>query len=294
MTSKVLVAGGTGYVGRFIVEGLLQAGYEVIVAGRHPPKPEMFPPEVEFRALDLGIEPAPDLFRDIDIFVHAAFDHLPGRYRGGEGDDAAGFRRRNDETSRRLFDLAKASGVGAVAFLSTRAVYGTQPPGLALAEDTEPHPDTLYGEVKLEAERDLLARRSPVFRPIVLRITGVYGQPAERADHKWAGLFADHLAGKLIAPRVATEVHGRDVASALLTVLNEPAAHGVFNVSDILLDVRDLLSVVAEVSGSRRQLPERADSCALNVMTIDRLRALGWEPGGMPLLRESVRGMLEK
>jgi nucleoside-diphosphate-sugar epimerase len=288
------VSGGTGYVGRFIVEELLAAGHEVTVMGRRPPAEGFFSRPVQFRPLSLepeGISPA--LLGTADFFVHGAFDHVPGKYRGGEGDDREGFRRRNLDGSVALFRAAKAAGVRRAVFLSSRAVYGPRTPGEWLDEMDEPRPDTLYGEVKLAAERALGALGGPGFHGVSLRITGVYGPAGPGRQHKWAGLFADYLAGRLLAPRVATEVHGQDVAAAVRLVLEAGFMPGpAFNVSDIILDGHDLLALVQRATGSTQALPERGDAQALNPMRTDRLRALGWRPGGMALLEETVAQLL--
>ena len=87
---KVLVSGGTGLVGRYIVEELLAGGYSVTVGGRQAPAPDLFSRSVNF--LPLSLDPDRDqieAFDDAYFFVHAAFDHVPGKYRGGEGDDPA-------------------------------------------------------------------------------------------------------------------------------------------------------------------------------------------------------------
>ncbi len=283
---RVLVSGGKGLVGRFIVNGLVMAGHEVIVGARAPTQPDE-------RALHLDRErDQREAFSGIDAFVHAAFDHLPGRYRGGEGDDRDGFRRRNLDGSARLFEEARSAGVARVLFLSTRAVYGVQPHGAPLDETTEPRADTLYGEVKLAAEAALLRLGSPTFRPTVLRITGVYGGPP--AVNKWTPLVEAWLAGEPIAPRAGTEVHGRDVGAAVRLVLESPAeqvAGQVLNVSDILVDTRDVLEVAREATGADRPLPAVADASGINVMTTDRLRLLGWRPGGLDLFRRDVAAL---
>ncbi|EIM72113.1 NAD-dependent epimerase/dehydratase [Nitratireductor aquibiodomus RA22] len=129
-TPHSIVSGGTGLVGRFIVEGLLAAGHRVTVLGRNAPPEGLFSGAVAFAPMTL--EPtsiSTALFEGADFFVHAAFDHLPGRYRGGEGDDAAGFRRRNLDGSIAMFRAARAAGVARTVFLSTRAVYGPRAPG---------------------------------------------------------------------------------------------------------------------------------------------------------------------
>ena len=289
--AKILVSGGSGYVGRFIVEAFLAEGYEVVVAGRNAPAHGFFSKATGFRPLCLGEEPRHDLFDGIDCFVHAAFDHVPGKYRGGEGDDPDAFVCRNLSGTTRLFDLAKASQVGCVALLSTRAVYGTQIPGSVLTEDTSPHPDTLYGQVKRGAEEHLQSLSDVGFRPLSLRVTGVYGPAGTGQQHKWRAMFQDYADGRVIAPRVATEVHGEDVARALV-LLVRTGESGTFNVSDCVVDRHDLLRVVAETTGCTHPLPDPADSATLNIMNTDKLHARGWQPGGWLLLERTVREMV--
>jgi nucleoside-diphosphate-sugar epimerase len=293
--TRALVSGGSGFVGRFIVERLLADGMSVRITGRTRPVDEFFSRNVEFveQALDVESNSAA-AFSGIEFFVHAAFDHLPGRYRGGEGDDPQGFRRSNHRGTVALFRAAKAAGVRRAMFLSSRAAYGTQPAGGVLAEETTPRPDTLYGEVKLAAERDILAMKGEGFEPTILRITGVYGPTGAGRRHKWADLLDDWSAGRELAPRAGTEVHGDDVAAAVSLMLS--TSHGVsgeiFNVSDITIDRRDMLEMAGEITGLARPLPVEADISRLNVMSSEKLRALGWQPGGRARLAEFLRHCL--
>lgn len=292
---RIAVSGGTGYVGRFVVEALLAAGQQVTVLGRSAPDPDFFSQPVSFRPLSL--EPAQitsALLKEIDGFVHAAFDHVPGRYRGGEGGDPAGFRRRNLNGSVTLFEAAKLAGVRRVVFLSSRAVYGPRARGVSLYEAEEARPDTLYGEVKLAGEKALNGLVDSAFVGTSLRVTGVYGPAGPGRAHKWAQMFDDFLAGQAIAPRAGTEVHGRDVAQAVLLALqSDPASlPRLLNVSDIVVDRRDILDAVKRLTGSPNPLPEAADKTAVNAMRGHRLEALGWSPGGMPLLERTIPELL--
>lgn len=290
----VLVTGGTGLVGRFIVERLLAAGRSVVVAGRTPNEPGFFSQPVGFRPLDLSPGSiAADLFEAVEAVVHAAFHHRAGRYRGGEGDAPETFIHRNRDGSIALFEAAKDAGVPRCVFLSSRAVYGMQQPGAALTEETEPHPDTLYGEVKLSAERALAALSDNVFTGISLRATGVYGPAGQGTPHKWESLFEDYLSGRPVAPRCGTEVHGDDLAEAIRLLLDRPAdtLQPVFNVSDIAVERRDVLAILAEEAGRRHHLPAAAGTDGLNVMDTRRLEGLGWHPGGRPLFEPTVRRM---
>ena len=288
--ARALVTGGTGFIGRFIVEDLLRQGHEVRVSGRTQPPETLFTRPVRFLRQELDLEADfSRLFDRVDCFVHAAFDHVPGRYRGGEGDDPENFRRRNQLGSIRLFEAARRAGVRRAVFLSSRAVYGTQPRGV-LDEETHCRPDTLYGMVKLAVEEELRRLSRPGFETVSLRVTGVYGPAGQGRRHKWSGLIEDYLAGRPITPRVGTEVHGEDVAAVIALLLGEPSwREPVLNVSDIVLDRRDLLAFVKQETGSPHPLPDRADVGVLNLMATERLRAMGWRPGGEDALRQFLQ-----
>ena len=283
---RIAITGGTGLVGRFIVEGAHGHGHAVTLLGRSVP-----PDPFRHQAWRLGEEARLD---GQDALVHAAFDHLPGRYRGGEGDDPAGYVRRNLEGTLRLFRDARSAGVSRVVFLSSRAVYGRHPPGMSLAEGTALRPDTLYGEVKRDAEAALAAFSGGGLVGISLRATGIYGPAEPERRHKWQDLFDDFRAGRVIAPRAGTEVHGDDLWSAVSLALHAPfdALPFALNVSDIVVDRRALLAEVAALTGWTGRLPDAADVGRLNVMETHRLRALGWRPGGWERLRATLPALV--
>lgn len=288
---RVLVSGASGLVGRYIVETLLGRGHEILAGGRHRPEAERFHASLGF--VPLYLDPGRDqsaAFAGVDAFVHCAFHHVPGRYRGGEGDDAPGFVSANLDGSIRLFETARQSGVRRVVFLSSRAVYdGLSSDGGALGEDMACAPTSLYGEVKLKAEQALEALCRPGFVGTSLRLTGVYG---DLMPNKWQGLFADYLAGRPVPPRAGSEVHGRDVGEAVRLIIehDEEAVTGrVFNVSDIVTDHREILDIFRVAGNSDNPLPDAADANAVAEMDTSRLRALGWRPGGRELLRWTVQ-----
>jgi len=152
---KIAVAGATGFIGHHAVAHLLASGHEVTALGRRL----SLHAAAGFLPFDLD-GPAPDLGGQ-DVLVHAALSHVPGRYRGGEGEAPEDFLHRNLEGTLRLFEAARDQGVPRILFLSSRAVYGDYPPGTALHENLPTRPDTLYGEVKVRAEEALACLASP-------------------------------------------------------------------------------------------------------------------------------------
>jgi UDP-glucose 4-epimerase len=271
---RIALTGATGLVGQFIAAHLLREGHALVALGRQPSQHGG-----TCRPWRLG-EPAP--LDGCDALVHAAFAHVPGRYRGGEGDDREGFLHRNLDGTLRLWEEAR--GLPTV-FLSSRAVYDGLPPGTSLTEDLPLAPDGLYGQVKLAAEEALHAQGGTS-----LRATGVYGPPARGQHHKWADLFDAFARGVPLPPACGAEVHGRDLARAVELLLG--ARPGPYNCSDLLLDRRDLLRRWSRIAGVQGHLPERADRRP-NVMDCTRLRVLGWTPGGEDAFDDALHEMAE-
>jgi UDP-glucose 4-epimerase len=269
---RIALTGATGLVGQFIAAHLLAQGHALVALGRAPSQHGG-----THRPWRLG-QPAP--LDGCDALIHAAFSHIPGRYRGGEGDDPAGFLRQNLDGTLQLWEEARSLPT---VFLSSRAVYDGLSPGTRLTEDLALAPDSLYGQAKLAAETALHAQGGAS-----LRATGVYGPPAPGQGHKWTDLFAAFASGAPIPPSAGTEVHGNDLARAVLLLLDAPP--GPYNCSDLLLDRRDLIARWSRITGVDGNRPEPATTRP-NVMDCTRLRALGWTPRGASALDEALRAI---
>ena len=149
---RVLVTGGCGYIGSFIVRHLLDAGHRVTVldnlyAGRRAAAQEATLVEADLgdgEALDAALAPG------VDAVVHCAA-HI---WVGESVRDPGKYYRNNTANAVRLFDACARSGVRHVVFSSTAAVYGE--PGTPLIPETTPlAPINPYGASKMMAERVL-------------------------------------------------------------------------------------------------------------------------------------------
>lgn len=284
---RVALTGAGGLVGHAVAAHLEAEGHAVLRLGRAPPERGAW----ARWSLD---DPAPELPPGCDALVHMALDHLPGRYRGGEGGDPEGFRRRNLDGTLRLLEAARRAGVPRLILLSSRAALGPQPPGAPVPETAEARPDTLYGEVKRAAEIALAGMHRAHAPTASLRATGVYGPAPPGRAHKWDALFRAFLGGETPPPRAGTELAAADLADAVARLLAAPAeALGPvpFQASDLRLDRRDLLARVARLTGCATPLPARAPLTGFEMAT-GRLRALGWRPGGRAALDAALPAML--
>jgi nucleoside-diphosphate-sugar epimerase len=287
---KVAVTGATGRVGRFVVEGLQRHGHEVRALARAGSDRSGFStaPQWVTGSLEdaLSVEA---LLVGCDGIVHCAFAHLPGRYRGGEGDDPVGFWRTNLLGTLGLLDAAERAGVTRAVLLSSRAVLGSrQQPGIPIGspvpDEALLRPDTHYGALKA-AEEALASALSARGRIAIaaLRATGVYGLAYPVSHSKWFDLARRVLHGQPVTEtRCGTEVHGDDLADAVELLLRAPAtevAGRAFNCSDLALDTREIVSRLAASAGVEATLPAPSPPVALP-MACPGLRALGWSPRG--------------
>ncbi len=274
----IAVTGAGGRLGHFIAAKLRSLGYEIRSLSASCPDGLA---SADFRSFLAGCQG----------LVHAAFAHVPGKYRGGEGDDPKTFWALNHSGTVRLLDQAREVGVRRAVLFSSRAVYGathTWPPE-PLDERVEPAPDTLYGELKLAAER-LAQTCSDAAMPIIaLRPTGVYG--GEAPYNKWTPLFEDALKGVFPATnRVSTEVSGETVAAAVALALSPPGAamgEQVFNLSDGRVALAEIL---AFAGFDTRALPALAPFQGPELSSA-RIAALGLVFPGREGLRQAAKAL---
>ncbi len=149
----VLVTGGAGYIGAHTTRALVAKGHEVVVfdsleLGRRSMVGDL--PLVVGDVAAEGLVAAVVREHGVDSCIHfaaykAAGESMeqPGRY---FANNVAG--------TNALLGALQRSGVNAVVFSSSCAVYGT-PEHLPVSEATPIHPESPYGESKLLVERML-------------------------------------------------------------------------------------------------------------------------------------------
>lgn len=285
------VTGATGIVGGFVVRRLLAEGVAVRAWCRGAAPATL--PDVSWLSGALGDPAATAALVDgADLLVHCAYAHVPGRYRGGEGDDLDGFLAANVGGSLALLAAARRAGVGRAVVLSSRAVFGDRrPPGI-VGDEAPLMPDSHYGAAKMALEAFVSSfGRGEGWAVAALRPTGVYGLVAPVARSKWFGLVAAALEGRPLPPaQSGTEVHGDDVAAAvwrLLTAAPERVAGRAFNCSDIVVSTERVIEVLVGL-GLVAPRPCGAAPAPKLVMACPGLEALGLRFGGEELFRRTV------
>jgi nucleoside-diphosphate-sugar epimerase len=173
---RVLVTGGTGYIGRALVVRLLRDGHEVRLAARAPQG------EAARALLELGATvhgwtagetPVPAQLPGADAVFHLAA-HLPTH-----GDDPVQHERVNVRGAQDLFRWAAAGNAARLVVASTVEAVGPFSIEEGVPDETaRPRPTGTYGTSKRVAERMLEEACSAGVGPsvAVARIGYVYGE----------------------------------------------------------------------------------------------------------------------
>lgn len=125
-------------------------------------------------------------------------------------------------------DLAEATEVRWIAYLSTIGVYGDHAGGW-VDEDTPPRPASARSMRRLEAERQWLAFAERTGKSVTIyRLAGIYGPGRSAVEQLKAG-----TARRIVKPaQVFNRIHVADIATALLTSTSKPLGHQIYNLTD--------------------------------------------------------------
>lgn len=223
---RVLVTGGTGFIGQHLVAELLRQGARVSVLTRDPDKARPLWPadRVELRQGDLALPASLDpACQGVEILFHlGSYAHVL------EAASGCGARHQaiTEQGTTALLAAARAAGVARLVFASTVKAMGEEAPD-CLDEDSPPHPETPYGRAKLAAERAVLAAGGEDLHVSVVRLPMVYG-PGNKGN---LPRLIEAIAQGRFPPLPETHnrrsmLHVADAVQALLRAALLPQANG--------------------------------------------------------------------
>jgi dTDP-6-deoxy-L-talose 4-dehydrogenase [NAD(P)+] len=288
---RIAVLGGTGFIGRTILDTLAGRGHHLLTIARKEPAT---PLPGDFARLDLTLDPPAALAgllaeHRIDVVINAA-----GGMWGLTDEQMVGAN--VGMVAQLLEALRSMPGAPRLVHLGTVHEYGLCPIGVSLAEDSEPHPSMVYGQLKLQATELIAEAVRGGLDAVVLRLGNVVG--AGQPSHSLLGV----MAGKLAAAQAAGEsaqlslapltaqrdfVDLQDTVDAIVAALDPaPQAPPVLNVGlgrassarelvDLLIEVSGVPTDVTEVPAPEGSGPE-TEWQQLDITAVTK--ALGWEP----------------
>lgn len=249
-STSILVTGGRGFLGRYVVADLLELGHTVVDYNRDPGPPSTRPEHVPV----LGeISDVPRLLETIrrhkvERIVHTAAQSHPAV----SLDMPLATMEANVMGTTCVLEAARLSGVRRVVLFSSECVYGTTS-GATVPESTPLDPSTPYGVSK--AATEMLGRsysRSFGLDTVSLRVSAIYG-PGQVMQETVRDAIKAALAGEPFRrPDGGDErlqlVHVTDVARATVAAcLLEESHEPVYNVTGgVQPTLREVLDLVRE------------------------------------------------
>src|SRR5829696_704828 len=241
MTRRILVTGGTGFVGQHLLRALerdRRTGDEIVVAS-HTPAPEVMAAQCSIRALDVrNAEHVDDLIAEVrpTHTIHlAAVASVPQAIAA----PAAAWSVNVGGSVNLAAALAAHSADGTLVFVSTADVYGRSFAEAEAVDEGMPlQPTNPYARSKAAAEAAVTDIAPPSMRLVIMR----------PFNHTGPGQDA-----RFVVPAFATQIARIEagLADPLLRVGNLSAERD-------FLDVRDVVRAYSSVISQADALPRRA------------------------------------
>jgi 2'-hydroxyisoflavone reductase len=233
---RILVLGGTQFLGRHVVERALEHGHEVTLFNRGQTRPELFPDVEKLRG-----------DRDGDL------DALAGRGFDGVVDTSGYVPRVVAETIDALGEVGHYTFVSSISVYESLAAPPTAESPLARLQAPVENWREAYGELKVLCERVVCARFPDAFVPRPGLIVGPW-DPTGRFTYWPARLAAG---GRVLAPLPrdadAQVIDARDLAAWIVTAAEARLA-GTYNAIGRPLTRESLIETCRRVAAAEAEI----------------------------------------
>jgi UDP-glucose 4-epimerase len=282
-SQRILVTGGSGFIGRQVVNSLREGGAIVRVVDLVPhPDPQV--DSVVGDIADAGTIARAFAGGDFYGVVHLAAitSVLKSIERPEETFQT------NVVGTHRLLEGARAAGVQALVFASTGGAITGPMDEPTITERAILRPLTPYGATKAAAEM-LMSAYTSVFavRCTFLRFANVYGPGMQAKDSIVARLMRCIRLGNTFeiygdGTQVRDYVHVLDIVEAVKLALTQESWSGpVLTGSGTSLSVLDVVAEVKRVTGADfavTHIPAKQGEMPAVIIDNSRARSLGWTP----------------
>ncbi|UCD27934.1 MAG: NAD(P)-dependent oxidoreductase [Planctomycetota bacterium] len=297
---RIAVTGATGFLGRYIVNYLSGEGHSCRCWYRPESDrggfEESTGDRLEWIKGELGDGASGEvLVQGTDAVVHAALHHPGGGFRGSEG-ELLTFVEKNILGSLQLIVAAQGAGVERFVFISTCAVHEVIRDDRPLDEAHPLWPMSHYGAHKAAIEKFVHSfGLQEGYQICALRPTGIYGLARPVEESKWFELVKQVARGKPVKnAHGGKEVHASDVAKAVGILLQADGTAGqAYNCYDMYIADQEVARIAKRLTGSKSTIADLNQGPKNQIVT-DKIKALGMSFGGLKLLEQTIKQMLEQ
>ena len=247
---KILIVGGTGYLGSVLSKILIDKGYQVRVLDNLMYGPSALKEYITYENFEFiygdvrNIEDIVRAINGVDAVIHLA---------AIVGDPASSLNPQetiesNYFATKALAEACKYAQINRFIFASTCSVYGASNTSRELTETSKINPVSLYADMKLKSEQGIMEISDGNFSPTIFRMGTLFG----RSQRMRFDLVVNLLTAKAIYDKKITIFGGEqyrafchvyDAARAYVSCLELPISvvgNQIFNIvsqNETILDV---------------------------------------------------------
>lgn len=286
---RVLVTGGAGFIGSYLVPKLLERGDEVTVfdLAAEPKALAPFRDRIGYVRGDLGSPP--DLYRAMMASRPEGVFHLGAILAGPCDENPVRGYQVNFGSTQTLLDAAAALKTRKFFMVSSISVYGRDA-SEPVRDDAAKNPELIYGQTKLASEHLLnWYARTHGIDTCALRFTWVFGPGRTTGiTALYSSLILDAIArGEAITVPNPDErgdwLYVKDAVKAILLIWDRPLLRQrVYNIAGGVHSIREVVAIAQRLRpGAQVVLQEGGRTLSPYPVAYDDRRAredLGWQP----------------
>lgn len=251
MNKKVFVLGGTGFLGYYTINELLNRGYKVVTAALPPaPADNLFTGDVEVALKDINQMPDDDILTLLDgcegfIYAAGADERMVPQIPALKF-----FYEANVVPTQRLVRLARKAGVKKfVVFGSYFAEFAERLPETNLKQEAYPNTRLLQEQIAFaEGEGSMVVTS--------LRLPYIFGTMPGRMP-LWK-MFTDQIKGQPVFPALkggTAMVTARQVAQAAVGAMERGVHRTAYAIGDTNMKYQQLYKMMVEALGQNTEVP---------------------------------------
>lgn len=285
------IIGGTGFIGRRVVDVLLSTGRQVSVVGRHKQPSRTLPENVRYFSGDIADKGfMAKRFREADEVIDLAYSSVPKTSFEDPVKDIIN----NLPASVGMLELACTLRIRKMVFVSSGGTIYGEPSHLPIPETHPTNPISPYGITKLALEKYAFMFHRLKGLPIVcVRPSNPFGEGQEPFVGQGfiATAIASILSGNEISifgekGTIRDYIYIDDLARGILAALDSGWPGECYNIgSGIGRSNLEIIASISRVAGKHglkpkvRHQPGRPFDVSANILDSSQLREIsGWQP----------------